>query len=656
MACKTFIKKRENLLWAFLLLLVVLLVSSVRYDYYFDLNDDVLMKDILAGVYTGEPEGHNIQMLWLISAAISLFYRIAPALPWYGLFLCGCHYLSIGLVVHRSLVVYDRNRERQLCGCNANEAELLLESGSGKNASGKNSIAGAWTCKLLLLLAELVFCLAFLMPHIVCAQYTVTCSMLAAAAAFLFLTTENGLSAKDFIRRNIGTVLLVLLAYLIRSEMLELLLPLICVAGVCKWSAEEQIFEKENVQKYLSIIGLILLSLVIGQGTHQIAYGSDAWQKFTEFFDNRTELYDFQVLPEYEGNETFYTSIGLTENERELLENYNFGLDEEIDEDLLLAVADYAAENRSAETPFLTRLLTSLKSYYRRTVYPPSQNESDFPWNYAVLLGYLAVLLMHAVTLSEQNLRQRLLTGICRLGFLGIVRSVLWVWLIMRDRVPVRISHSMYFMELCILLGIGMMLMENACGTEPQQEALQQKEELQSQKWQHESVGDACCKNTGKKAIAGIFVATVCLSIWALPLQVRALDADVEAKAERNESYDALYTYLRSQPDAFYFIDVYSSVGYTEKMFVDVDNTLANYDIMGGWACKSPLQEEKLTAFDLSNMEEALLQDNVYYVQERGTDTTWLVDYYADHGKAVSLSLTEETAGFEIYRLTVQSQ
>ena len=98
MAFKAYLKKRENFIGALLLILVVLVFTAVRYDYYFDLNDDVLMKDILAGVYTGTPEGHNIQMLWLVSAFISVFYRIIRGLPWYGLFLCACHYGSLFLV------------------------------------------------------------------------------------------------------------------------------------------------------------------------------------------------------------------------------------------------------------------------------------------------------------------------------------------------------------------------------------------------------------------------------------------------------------------------------------------------------------------------------------------------------------------------------
>lgn len=66
---------------------VLLFVAlSFCFDFYYDLNDDVLMKDILAGVYTGVPEGHNIQMLYPISLFISLFTAWEEDFPGTGSF------------------------------------------------------------------------------------------------------------------------------------------------------------------------------------------------------------------------------------------------------------------------------------------------------------------------------------------------------------------------------------------------------------------------------------------------------------------------------------------------------------------------------------------------------------------------------------------
>ena len=46
-----------------LTVLVNAIAMAVCFDYYYDLNDDVMMKDVMAGVYAGTPDGHNMQTL-----------------------------------------------------------------------------------------------------------------------------------------------------------------------------------------------------------------------------------------------------------------------------------------------------------------------------------------------------------------------------------------------------------------------------------------------------------------------------------------------------------------------------------------------------------------------------------------------------------------
>ena len=120
-----------------------------------------------------------------------------------------------------------------------------------------------------------------------------------------------------------------------------------------------------------------------------LAYGSAEWKAFTEFFDNRTELYDFQKPPVYEGNEEFYERIGITESERILFDNYNFGLDDEIDETMVGEIALYAGQLRKETTPFLGNLAAKLKAYGYRFFHGPGAAGSDYPWNYLVSWGIL---------------------------------------------------------------------------------------------------------------------------------------------------------------------------------------------------------------------------------------------------------------------------
>ena len=613
MVFKDFLKKNENHLLALLGLLLLALFAGIRYDYYYDLNDDVLMKDILAGVYTGVPEGHNIQMLWPVSAFISLLYKLAPNLPCYGLFLCACQYGSIGLILCRSLSFCEKR----------------------------------WS-KVLVSIVEIVLAAGLMLTPLIAVQYTITCTMLASGAAFLFITTDITLPAGKFIKKNIGTILLVVLAFLIRSEMLLLVTPLICAAGVIKWGSEKVIFTGEHAWKYLTVIGSILAGLLLSQLCHNLAYGSAEWKKFTEYFDNRTELYDFQVLPEYEPHQAFYESIGMSESERELLDNYNFGLSEEIDEKIVGQVAAYAAENRSAEMPLLQRLKTAFGAYARRTIYGPSHNESDFPWNRLIVFSYIAVFVISMCN-HEKKLRTRFVQIIWKLAFLGSVRSVLWIWLISRDRVPARISTSMYFMEFCILMGMLLVELAGVRALEPFDLSEEAPKEMPEEKRMPVFLQKGIFLSLLVGALYGF------MGVAILPSSIANTDADVASKAANNIRYNELYKYLSDEEnqDNFYFIDVYSSVAYTEKMFEDVDNSLDNYDIMGGWACKSPLWKKKLSAFGIESMEEALItQSNVYYVQENGADTEWLFQYYAEKNVEVSLELTEDLAeDFEIYRI-----
>ena len=76
-------------------------------------------------------------------------------------------------------------------------------------------------------LGELFLFGALFLKHLVFAQYTVTTTLLAASAAFLFYTTDISLNHREFIRKNIPVALMVGTAYLVRSEMLLLVLPMI---------------------------------------------------------------------------------------------------------------------------------------------------------------------------------------------------------------------------------------------------------------------------------------------------------------------------------------------------------------------------------------------------------------------------------------------
>ncbi len=594
-----FYKKHENCILALAAILCMMLFVGFKFDYYYQANDDVYIKNILSGAYTGTPESHNIQMHYIISLLISLMYRIAGGLPVYGLFLCACHYGAGFLIFERS-------------------ARLMAKT---------------WS-KVLVVVLEAVVFTGLLLSELVFMQYTVTCTLLAAAAAFRFYTTDKELPTKEFIKANIFNVLLVTLAFLVRSEMLLLLLPLICTAGLFKWFTHKPVFTKVNAVKYLSVIGLILTGIGVGQATHMLAYSSEEWTIFTEFFDERTELYDYQFIPAYEGNEEFYNQIGLLESEQELLVNYNFGLDEDIVADTLRQTADYAVALKGTGLSFTERLKNAIFDYkYKLT------HEVDYPWNVMVLVAYALLIL-----LAWKN---KSYAYIWKIPFLFFIRTGLWMYIIMGNRYPARITHSLYFMELVILAAV---IFEEC-----------RKEYVRGQIQFDAAPGVI---KAWQSCSFTILVVAIYGMLGILSFSYHSELASVESKQRdyANREMDALTDYCKKHYDNFYYVDVYSAVSctdfvmsdlaieYSEKAFEDVDNNLDNYDLMGGWVIKSPLTVKKLKNYGMealdgnSAMERGLVNlDDVYIIIKSEKNVDWLVDYYEEKaGIQVAVNVVDE--------------
>ncbi len=71
------------------------------FDFWYDLNDDVLIKDIISGIYTGTPDAHNNQMLYPISLLFAGLYTWIHRIPWFGIFEIICMMGSFALIVYR---------------------------------------------------------------------------------------------------------------------------------------------------------------------------------------------------------------------------------------------------------------------------------------------------------------------------------------------------------------------------------------------------------------------------------------------------------------------------------------------------------------------------------------------------------------------------
>ena len=616
-AFTAFLKKRENWLIPAFCCLVLFLGTGMAWDYYFDLNDDVLIRDILSGVYTGEPEALTAQLLWPLSALLAGLYRVLPGVPVFGAFLWLCQAGSIFLILKRS-----------------------LDAVSGSAAPGKIRAAGTFSVsgslkKLCLSLLETLLIAACLLYHLVFVQYTVTAGLLATAAIFTFLTVRERESerAVTFWLRCLPAALLFWLAFCLRSEMGLLLLPLAGVGGIWKWAARAMrgpVFTGRNAASFLGLFGLILAGVLACFGADRLACSDPEWQEFEALFDARTQVYDFYdaSLRSFEENREFYEGLGLTEAQCELLVNYNYGADDAIDAQVMERIAAYGRKTRGT---FAHSLAEGIWLYVQRlknnrSIVPDDQ----LPW--LALEGGLAALLLAAAFVRWRAARKEKKTfpkgqGILwKLLLLGAVRSGLWMYLILRERVPERISHPLYFCELVMLAWL---FLDTVCG-------MRQISGQQSSGWQTSGPEGLPVRVI---RIAALVLSLAAVVIW-LPQEAERTDAEY-ARREQGNAVN-LAALSRYRQENLYLADVMSTVDFSEKLFTEKIRP-GNYDLLGGWMCKSPHSEKKLAAFGYESMGQAVLSgENVRFVGEADTDWSWLTELLAEYGGNGELVLEEE--------------
>ena len=444
---------------------------------------------------------------------------------------------------------------------------------------------------------------AMFCEHLVLVQYTVTSGLLAATALFLLVTETD---REHLFKKSIPYMGLAVLALLLRSEMLLLMLPFLCVAGLYVWACEKKILTVEHFKIYFGII-VCLLAVVAGMLVLDgLAYSGKEWKEFRGFFDARTTLYDYTGVPVYEQNKAFYEENGISELKYELLKNYNYGLDESVDAAMMESVAEYAEEMQDS---FFTRLKTGLVRYKYRII-----NRDGAPYCFWAVAGYV----MLALAMHKKNKWRIVFTG----GMMLFVRSVIWVYILMTNRIPDRITHPLYFAE-CLLL-VAIFITELKATRE-------------------------------KKRRYGLSLGVVVLllvGLIGLGRGIKTTEEQIQQIEERNVANVALLEYSSQHPDDFFFMDVYSSIYFTEKIFTK-QYPGKNRELLGGWICNSPLYKKKLQAYGMASVEEGLADhDNVFLVQSGESDLDWLAVYY--EAKGCRIKITEEEildGGLVIYSL-----
>ena len=570
MELKERLKKHENLAASLLMTVAVFAVFSIGWDFYYDLNDDVLIKDVLSGVYSGSPSGYTMQLLYPLGFVLSVLYR-ALSLPVFGIFLVLCQFGAVWAVGYQSA---------ECCRTRKGKAEALV--------------------------SEAILWISVFGMHLVYIQYTVTAGMLAAAALFWILTAK---------RRRWFALVLYWLAFCLRTEIALLLLPLACVAGLCALVRE---WKKERAAvRYFSLFGILILGMGALYAADAAAYSAPEWKQFRQFFDDRTALYDYRLdfVEQYEENRAVYEKLGISQERQQLLANYNFGADDEMDAAMMHRLAQEASAAQE-KSDFKKALSVAVW----RLAHENWFGKGHAPFNLLWLGMGLLLCIFFCMKRRFGRIWQPLLGGACG--------TALWLYLLLQGRMVERVTHPLYLAQ--ILLFAGMLFAESRAA-----DAVKLKI-ADTETW---SLGLAA----GMCALAGIA---------CLPGAVSRIEAEAGRREEVNAANEAVMDYCRAHPKTLYLEDVYSTVAYSEKLMTDRDKPF-NYDLLGGWLVKSPLTSRKLSAFGFSSMGEAVRAgEGVNILAEEGADMSWLKEFFTDTGvEAELLKVGGIEGGTDIYQV-----
>ena len=312
------------------LVLCVLVGITIACPPYYSMNDDVMMKSILSGAYTGTPDGHTVYMKYPLSGIISLLYRMTGKVSWFDIVMVGCFWLSIVSVVLR--IVKSR--------------------------------------RVMLIAGVVSLCFALFLPHLLTMHYTLVAAMVGSSALFLVMTGGSVTAAVLFI-----------LCYCIRSQVFFLLLPFLGVAVLWRIAGKKQ--EGLFRQLFWVAAGVVLCMLC-----NQVMYQGDDWKQYMDYNDARTRLYDYEGLLPYEENKAIFQEAGISREQHRIMEEYVLVLDDSVTGGMQEKAADIAAGVRESQRSAGSYLIQCVKEYYYHMMY------TDQPYNLLLICAYLLVLVL----------------------------------------------------------------------------------------------------------------------------------------------------------------------------------------------------------------------------------------------------------------------
>ena len=491
-------------------------------------NDDRMIAEIVSGQFTGKPESYGIQMTYGFTWFLSKLYEVARNFNWYGIVLIGVQMFSLGTVLYR------------------------LQSFKEK-----------WFEKFYLLAIAMILYVALWLKVYVQLTYTTTAAFVGMAAIFWYASSKN-----DW-KNILMTILLANIAFSIRPNVFYMFVPATGLAYLWK------LIGKKDLKK-LTICGpfMVLAVTAILFVVNAAAYSKEGWKEFRDFFDVRTNVYDYYDLLPYGEYPELYEPYGISEEEFNMMRVYNYTVLGDLPKEFFPEYIEACkAMEKEQGIDFVSKSVDAVKIFVRDLLGNEYGEENT-------LLFLAAAILLVLLIFTKQYVLA------IYLAIQSVVVCGVWLYFTYWGRAIERIQVTMSLIFLAIIL-------HGLC-------------EL----WMADCL---CNRNTVGKKIALLFgLATV------------AIVAVGEVKSYRYENIEKTYwyndvqtikEYCANDPDRLYYMDIATMTELYGKCTIkNTEPAYINYISLGDWSAYCPHYEEKLKNHGVENVAETITDENTYVI------------------------------------------
>lgn len=514
---------------------IVFLIIYKFIPIVYSTNDDRMIAEIVSGQFTGKPESYGIQMTYGFTWFLSKLYEITRSFNWYGIVLIGVQMFSFGAVLYR------------------------LQSFTEK-----------WLNKLTILLLAVFLYVVLWLKVYVQLTYTTTAAFVGMAAIFWYATSKTNM------KNVLMAVLLANIAFCIRPNIFYMFVPATGLVYLYKLIGKKD-FKKLTIAAPFVILAVTAVLFVINAA----AYSKDGWKEFRDFFDVRTNVYDYYDLRPYGENPELYEPYGISEEEFNMMRVYNYTVLGDLPKEFFPEYLE-TCEALEAEKgiTFVSKSVDAVKIFVKDVLSNNYGTENSF------LFIVAAVLLILLICLKEYVLS-------IYLGIQSGVLCIVWVYFTYWGRAIERIQVTMSLIFLAVVLHV---IVELA-------DVLKKK-----------SLDVAETKEERKNSRIGVVLSLIALALTAMT-NFNMYRHDNIAKTYWYGDVQTIKEYCAQDPDRLYYMDIATMTElYGRCQIRNTEPEYINYISMGDWSAYCPHYEEKLKRHGVENIAESITDENTYVI------------------------------------------